>query len=126
MYALIFCELWHQVSEASPVRQKLFRLALEIARRRREDLDDDEILGPLNSLEWLGADKLVLQRIKAAFGGRLRYCLTGGSALSKEIQVFFADIGIPVLEGYGKFNFTQCFLRPRCFTYRNDKFRCVA
>lgn len=36
----------------------------------------------------------ILQR----FGGRLEYAMTGGASLHKDIQTFFGDIGIPVLE----------------------------
>lgn len=32
------------------------------------------------------------------FGGRLEYAMTGGASLHKDIQTFFADIGIPVME----------------------------
>ncbi|PSR22210.1 MAG: long-chain fatty acid--CoA ligase [Sulfobacillus acidophilus] len=46
-------------------------------------------------------DRLVLQKIRAAIGGRLRYVIAGGASLSKEIGLFFFAMGIPVLEGYG-------------------------
>jgi long-chain acyl-CoA synthetase len=46
-------------------------------------------------------DALVLTKIRAATGGRLRATISGGGALPLHIDEFFNDIGIPVLEGYG-------------------------
>ncbi|MEU6541043.1 AMP-dependent synthetase/ligase [Streptomyces sp. NPDC047000] len=47
------------------------------------------------------ADALVYAKIREAFGGRLRACISGSAALAPEIGYFFAGAGIHVLEGYG-------------------------
>ncbi|MEU4032655.1 AMP-dependent synthetase/ligase [Streptomyces collinus] len=47
------------------------------------------------------ADTLVYAKLREAFGGRLRACVSGASALSPEIGYFFAGAGIHILEGYG-------------------------
>ncbi|MEV4443135.1 long-chain fatty acid--CoA ligase [Streptomyces sp. NPDC049577] len=47
------------------------------------------------------ADALVYAKIRHAFGGRLRACLSGASALAPEIGYFFAGAGVVILEGYG-------------------------
>ncbi|MGA5507000.1 AMP-dependent synthetase/ligase [Streptomyces umbrinus] len=47
------------------------------------------------------ADTLVYSKLRKAFGGRLRICISGGAALAPEIGHFFAGAGIPLLEGYG-------------------------
>ncbi|MFI2409960.1 AMP-dependent synthetase/ligase [Streptomyces sp. NPDC018947] len=47
------------------------------------------------------ADKLVYAKIREAFGGRLRACVSGSAALAPEIGYFFAGAGIHILEGYG-------------------------
>ncbi|MEU0580187.1 AMP-dependent synthetase/ligase [Streptomyces griseoincarnatus] len=47
------------------------------------------------------ADKLVYAKIREAFGGRLRACVSGSAALAPEIGYFFSGAGIHVLEGYG-------------------------
>ncbi|AQS69661.1 long-chain fatty acid--CoA ligase [Streptomyces pactum] len=47
------------------------------------------------------ADKLVYAKIREAFGGRLRACVSGSAALAPDIGYFFAGAGIHVLEGYG-------------------------
>ncbi|MER6032510.1 MULTISPECIES: AMP-dependent synthetase/ligase [unclassified Streptomyces] len=47
------------------------------------------------------ADTLVYGKLREAFGGRLRACVSGASALAPEIGFFFAGAGIHILEGYG-------------------------
>ncbi|MFE6814205.1 AMP-dependent synthetase/ligase [Streptomyces sp. NPDC057677] len=47
------------------------------------------------------ADALVYAKIREAFGGNLRACISGSAALAPEIGYFFAGAGIHILEGYG-------------------------
>jgi long-chain acyl-CoA synthetase len=47
------------------------------------------------------ADALVFAKIREAFGGNLRACISGSAALAPEIGYFFAGAGIHILEGYG-------------------------
>ncbi|MFE9607382.1 AMP-dependent synthetase/ligase [Streptomyces sp. NPDC006012] len=47
------------------------------------------------------ADALVYAKLREAFGGRLRACVSGSAALAPEIGYFFAGAGIHILEGYG-------------------------
>ncbi|MFJ7899337.1 AMP-dependent synthetase/ligase [Streptomyces sp. NPDC096198] len=47
------------------------------------------------------ADTLVYAKIREAFGGQLRACVSGSAALAPEIGYFFAGAGIHILEGYG-------------------------
>jgi len=46
-------------------------------------------------------DALLFRRIRAGFGGRLRFIIGGGALLDIELQRFFYAIGIPMLQGYG-------------------------
>jgi long-chain acyl-CoA synthetase len=46
-------------------------------------------------------DKLVFSKVRAKFGGRLRFAVTGGAAMSREVAEFVDSLGIMVYEGYG-------------------------
>lgn len=47
------------------------------------------------------ADRLVFRKWREALGGRVRYVIAGGAALSPELANLFAAAGIVVLQGYG-------------------------
>ncbi len=47
------------------------------------------------------ADRLVYSKLREAFGGNLRACISGSAALAPDIGYFFAGAGIHILEGYG-------------------------
>ncbi|GIW72247.1 MAG: hypothetical protein KatS3mg102_1789 [Planctomycetota bacterium] len=46
-------------------------------------------------------DRLVFAKVRARLGGRLRFTISGGAALSREVAEFISDVGIQVYEGYG-------------------------
>jgi long-chain acyl-CoA synthetase len=77
--------------------RELFRSGRRAASKRREGL-------PLSVRETIAlalADKLVFSKIRARFGGRLKYAFSGGAALSREVAEFIDNLGITVYEGYG-------------------------
>lgn len=46
-------------------------------------------------------DRLVLQRLRDALGGRVHLAICGGAPLQREVGHRFDGIGIPILEGFG-------------------------
>jgi long-chain acyl-CoA synthetase len=46
-------------------------------------------------------DRLVYAKMRAALGGRARYAISGGAALSDRLCHFFRGTGVVVLQGYG-------------------------
>ncbi len=86
---------------AGGIKAKLFLWSLEKGRKFRllkeAGKNPGLILGAQNKL----ADKLVFSKIKERTGGKLKFMLSGGGALPKNIGEFFGDLGIKVLEGFG-------------------------
>ncbi|WP_330290870.1 AMP-dependent synthetase/ligase [Streptomyces sp. NBC_00576] len=50
---------------------------------------------------WALYDLLVYRRIRNELGGRMRYAISGGSPLDRDLSLFFYAAGIIVYEGYG-------------------------
>jgi long-chain acyl-CoA synthetase len=88
------------VSSESSLRQKIFYWAIDIGRKYVASKKYGK-LSPFITTQNKLADRLVFKKIKEKTGGNLRFFISGGAALSKELGEFFEAIGISILEGYG-------------------------
>lgn len=52
-------------------------------------------------LSWRLANRLVFSKVRTGMGGRAEEFISGGAPLGKELAEWYADIGIPIHEGYG-------------------------
>nr|WP_203732679.1 AMP-dependent synthetase/ligase [Streptomyces sp. SID12501] len=88
-------------------KYKIFQWASEVAREyAKAGQDNFRRTGTASvpfalSAKHKVADALVFAKIREAFGGNLRACVSGSAALAPEIGFFFAGAGIHILEGYG-------------------------
>ncbi|MFE7861017.1 AMP-dependent synthetase/ligase [Streptomyces sp. NPDC057403] len=57
--------------------------------------------GPALCAAWALYDLLVYRRVRKELGGRMRYAISGGSPLDRNLNLFFYAAGIIVYEGYG-------------------------
>jgi long-chain acyl-CoA synthetase len=83
------------------LKLKLFNRTLANATKRKALEARGESPGFFLRAEGNILDKLVASKIRARFGGRLKYAFSGGAALSKEVATFIDNLGIVVYEGYG-------------------------
>ncbi|GGJ13532.1 AMP-dependent synthetase/ligase [Streptomyces brasiliensis] len=88
-------------------KYKIFQWAAEVAREyAKVGQDNFRRTGAATvpfglSAKHKVADALVYAKIREAFGGNLRACVSGSAALAPEIGYFFSGAGIHILEGYG-------------------------
>ena len=88
-------------TQAGGAKAKIFLWALETGKKYRESKEAGKSPGLLLSAQQKLAEKLVFNKIKEKTGGRLKFFLSGGAALPKNVGEFFGNLGIKVLEGYG-------------------------
>jgi long-chain acyl-CoA synthetase len=86
---------------ASEKRGAVFGRAARVAIAYSRALDTPA--GPTLAVRAQHAllDRLVYSKLRAALGGRAKYAVSGGAALSERLCHFFRGVGITVLEGYG-------------------------
>jgi long-chain acyl-CoA synthetase len=80
------------------LKKAIFKWALGVGRRHRHEV----LAGKIPSgLAWKLADKLVFSKVRAAIGGELDCCISGGAPLPVEVAEWFASVGLRIFEGYG-------------------------
>lgn len=90
-----------QARQGGAVRYRIFRWAVGVADRvSRLKEQGKEPTGVL-ARQHRVADKLVFAKLRARFGGRLKFFISGSAPLSPDIGRFFHGAGIIILEGYG-------------------------
>lgn len=89
------------VAEAPRLRQAMFAWATGVGHAAAGARLGGREPSLLTRLKAPIADKLVLSKIRARTGGRLRFVCSGSAPLSREVAEFLYAIGLPVLEGYG-------------------------
>ncbi|HEY5611883.1 MAG TPA: long-chain fatty acid--CoA ligase [Thermoanaerobaculia bacterium] len=101
LFEKMHSRIMETVATAPPLKQKLFRWALEIAKERLPYRVSGDPIPRALAMKAIVADKLVFTKIKKRLGGRIRAILSGGAPLSPELAAFFIGAGIEILEGYG-------------------------
>jgi len=87
--------------EAGPaIKRKLFRWAFKVGDEFQAATKSGNVGAGLKFRHGLAA-KLVFSKIETRLGGNLRFFISGGAPLSKEIGEFFSYAGITIIEGYG-------------------------
>jgi long-chain acyl-CoA synthetase len=87
--------------EGGALKARLVHWAFDVGRRVSALKQAGKEPGGLLALQNAIAERLVFAKIKALFGGRLRFFVSGSAPLSREISEFFHAAGIVILEGYG-------------------------
>ena len=80
------------LKKKKPFEQKMFNLHLSQGTKHYNH--------QFSPLYWL-TNKLVGQKVRERFGGRLRFFVAGGAALPKHVAEFYGAFGIQILQGYG-------------------------
>ena len=98
IYEKMYAAVTARVRESPGYRRTLFHWALDVGRRHNVQKQRSTLL----DAQYRLADRLVLAGLRRRLtGGRLRFFISGGAALSREIEEFFWSCGVPILNGWG-------------------------
>jgi long-chain acyl-CoA synthetase len=87
-----------QRASGSSIKRKIFAWAIRTGEKFRDAVAAGR---PPASPAWKLANALVYKKLRAGFGGRVRYFIAGGAPLGIDTAQWFASAGIRILEGYG-------------------------
>lgn len=93
VFNTIYAGVHAKIEAKGGLTKILFNLAKEAAARKRAT--------GRAGLKFKILDRLVFEKIRASFGGRLKMALTGGAVMNEEIKLFFEDVGITTYDCYG-------------------------
>lgn len=96
-----YSKVMDNVLSSSALKRRIFYWAVKVGKDwGQKKLFNQSISGMLRFKKNL-AHKLVFSKIIKRTGGRIKFFISGGAPLSKDIAEFFYAIGLVVLEGYG-------------------------
>ncbi len=90
------------IKAKGPKVERMFKKALDVAYRYN-GMGIDKGKGTRKFLKpvYKFYDRILFSKIRANFGGNLKFFVGGGALLDIELQRFFYAIGIPMYQGYG-------------------------
>ncbi|MBI2153974.1 MAG: long-chain fatty acid--CoA ligase [Candidatus Rokubacteria bacterium] len=101
VFEKVYAKILAGVEAGSPVKKKIFHWALGAGRQVSQLQQARKPIPGGLAFKHKIAHKLVFSKLHHALGGRLRFAVSGGAPLSREIAEFFHAAGILILEGYG-------------------------
>ena len=101
VYENAYTRIHARADAGGTVRRAIFRCSIAIGARWSHYESAGKPIPPALRIGRRIASRLVFSPIQAAFGGRLRFAVSGGAALAEEVARFFHAVGILVLQGYG-------------------------
>lgn len=83
---------------AEGLKNKIYNWAMKVGAAHEPDV----LAGKTpTALSWKLANKLIFGKVREAMGGEVKYFISGGAPLGRELGEWYARIGIRIHEGYG-------------------------
>ena len=93
-------KIYANIAKEKIAKQKIFKWSVSVGKKYLKAKLNNKIPIGLHT-KYKIADKLVFAKIREKTGGRLKKFVSGGAALSPDVNEFFMGAGLNVLEGYG-------------------------
>ncbi len=101
LFERMYSKIMRKMEKESEKKKKIFDWAINVSKEYHRLKRDSESIPLTLTLKYKTAHKLVLGKLYEITGGRLRFFVSGGAALARDLGEFFEAAGIKILEGYG-------------------------
>ena len=98
LYETMHQRIRRGIEREQGLKRRLFEKAVTLGKKRlagERHGFGERMIDPL-------LEKLVRDKVRARFGGRLKAMVSGGAPLNPEIGSFFLALGVQLLQGYGQ------------------------
>jgi long-chain acyl-CoA synthetase len=101
IFEKIYTAATSEIEKSGGIKKLVFNWAIGVGKKVRERERAGQPVGWFLRKQYEIADKQVLSKIRALFGGRIKNCVTGAAPINPEILRFFDAAGVLILEGWG-------------------------
>ncbi|KUO59166.1 long-chain acyl-CoA synthetase [bacterium BRH_c32] len=101
LFERMYSKIKKNVENQPASKQKIFNWGIEIGKEFAIVKQSGMPIPISLTLKHKLASKLVYAKLKDKTGGRLRFFISGGAALARELGLFFEAAGMLIIEGYG-------------------------
>jgi long-chain acyl-CoA synthetase len=101
IYEKIYSSVLGKLSKGGQAEKLIGEKAVSFAGEYSRVLESGKKLDLLQKIQYAAFSKVLYDKVRSRFGGRLRFCISGGAPFSQEISRFFHACGVLILEGYG-------------------------
>jgi len=101
LYERSYIKIISKVQQEGGAKRRLFEWGVRVGRRVREAEWHGRRASAFARGQYAVARSRIFSKVMARLGGRLRFTMSGGAPLAREVAEFFDIVGLPILQGYG-------------------------
>ena len=101
LYERSYIKIISKVQQEGGAKRRMFEWALRVGRKVREAEWQGRRAPAFARGQYAVARSRIFSKVMARLGGRLRFTMSGGAPLAREVAEFFDIVGLPILQGYG-------------------------
>jgi long-chain acyl-CoA synthetase len=101
LYERSYIKIISKVQQEGGAKRRLFEWALRVGREVRGAEWRGARASAFARGQFAVARSRVFSKVLDRLGGRLRFTISGGAPLAREVAEFFDIVGLPILQGYG-------------------------
>jgi long-chain acyl-CoA synthetase len=101
LYERSYIKIISKVKQEGGAKRRLFEWGLRVGRQVKEAEWRGERANAFARGQYAVAKSRVFSKVLERLGGRLRFTISGGAPLAREVAEFFDIVGLPIIQGYG-------------------------